>query len=131
MDGDRFQERVRYTLVDKGELDVLNRETGETEERRCYDFDVQRLELAASSNSGTVVATGFFHVFGEPLGLSGSRATIRQACIEVMYPGVGVKRPEMGMLMLVLPGIQPFKTTFSNHWMAFEHAGTSDMFAPI
>ena len=98
VDGDRFQkERVRYTLVDKGELDVLNRETGEVEERRCYDFEVQRLELAVTEQQRDRGRNRIFlHVFGEPLGLSGSRATIRQACIEVMYPGVGVKRPESG-----------------------------------
>ncbi|MEE2758050.1 MAG: VWA domain-containing protein [Myxococcota bacterium] len=112
VDGDRFQkERVRYTLTDRGDQPVLNRETGELEERRCYDFDVQRLELVVTEQTRDRGRNRIFlHVYGQPLGLSGSRATIRQACIEVKYPGEGVKRPESGHVDVSPDGYTAIRT---------------------
>jgi hypothetical protein len=102
VDGDRFQkERVRYTLTDKGELPIRDRDTGEHEDRRCYDFEVSNLELVVTEQQRDRGRNRIYmHIIGEPLGLSGSRSTIRQACIEVKYPGVGVKRPESGIVDL-------------------------------
>jgi hypothetical protein len=98
---------VRYTLTDKGEIPIVNRETGDIEERRCYDFDVSRLELAVTEQQRDRGRNRILmHIFGEPLGLSGSRATVRQACIEVKYPGVGVKRPESGLVDVTPSGYE-------------------------
>ena len=102
VDGDRFQkERVRYILSDTGEKPIPNMDTGEIEERRCYNYEVSELELAVTEQRADRGRNRILlQVFGEPLGLSGSRATIRQACIEVKYPGEGIKRPESGVVDL-------------------------------
>ena len=107
VDGDRFQrERVRYTMQDLGELPILNWETGELEDRRCYDFDVSNLELVVTDQSRDRGRNRILmHVFGEPLGHSGSQGVVRQGCVEVKYPGEGVKRPASGFVDLTRAGL--------------------------
>ena len=101
-DPERFLlNRVRYRLSDQGELDIPNRDTGELEARRCYEFEVSGLELAVTSQSQDRGRNRILlQVTGEPLGLSGSQGAIRQACVEVKYPGPGVKRPANGYVDL-------------------------------
>ncbi len=107
VDGDRFQQqRVRYTLEDQGELPIVNIENGSIEDRRCYDFDVSNLELVVTDQSRDRGRNRLLmHVFGEPLGLSGSQSVIRQGCVEVKYPGEGVKRPTSGVVDLSQAGL--------------------------
>ena len=133
VDGDRFQkERVRDILSDKGEKPVPNMDTGEIEDRRCYDYEVSELELAVTEQRTDRGRNRIYlQVFGEPLGLSGSRATIRQACVEVKYPGEGIKRPESGIVDLSEEAYGKVRDALLNPLKALEACtGIEEMIRP-
>ena len=89
IDGDRFlKERVRYTVNDVGERDILNPESEALERRRCYEFEIARMELAVTTQPQDPGRNRILlHTLGQPLGLSGSEGVVRQACVEVQYGG--------------------------------------------
>jgi hypothetical protein len=112
-DAERYnRDRIRYELADKGAVIIPNRETEELEERRCYDFEVSNIELAVTRQATDRGRNRIYlHVYGEPLGLFGARAIVRQACVEVRYPGVGVKRPASGVVDISAEGFGALRDT--------------------
>ena len=105
IDADRFvKERVRYIVNDVGERTIVNESTGEAESRRCYDFDISRLELTPTSQPTDPGRNRIYlHVLGQPLGLTGTQGLVRQACVEVKYSGPTSKMPFDGEVDLSLP----------------------------
>ncbi len=94
-------ERPRYALEDRGERAVLDRETGEAVPRRCYDFEVRDLRLVVSEQLRDRGRNRIYvEAFGEPQGVAGSRAAVRRACVEALFPGEGRKDPESGEIDL-------------------------------
>ncbi|MCB9546094.1 MAG: VWA domain-containing protein [Myxococcales bacterium] len=88
---------VRARLTDQGELPVPERESGAVELRHCYDFSVEGLELVVTElprergrNRIDLIA------LGEPVGIEGTRAVARRACVEARLPGPGRKDPPDG-----------------------------------
>ncbi|MCB9539986.1 MAG: VWA domain-containing protein [Myxococcales bacterium] len=101
-DADRHRaEAIRYALVDRGELPVADRQNGRPVLRRCYDFEVRDIRLVAGAQRqdrgrNRVVMS----LFGEPVGVGGSPPAVRQGCVEAIYQGSGLKRPESGVVDL-------------------------------
>jgi len=101
-DVERYQRApVREDLVDRGEETVPERESGVLERRRCYDFQADGLELVVTELPRERGRNRLdLWAMGEPVGIEGTRAVGRRACVEVLLPGPGRKDPADGTLDL-------------------------------
>ncbi len=94
---DRERSVARYALRDRGERPVVDRETGDAVLRHCYDFEVRDLRLVVSHQLRDRGRNRIYlDVFGEPHGVAGTRAVVRRACVEALFPGEGRKVPASG-----------------------------------
>ncbi len=93
----RFAEAARHALTDRGERPVPDRETGDEVQRHCYDFEVRDLRLVVTEQLRDRGRNRIYlDAFGEPQGVAGSRAAVRRACVEALFPGEGKKAPASG-----------------------------------
>ncbi len=81
-------ERTLYSVIDRGLGQVLNLNNNNTQERRCYDYDIRRVPLAATTlprergrNRVLVYATDRITELG---GISGVH---KVACFEALFDG--------------------------------------------
>jgi hypothetical protein len=94
-------ERIRYGIVDRGNLAVATADGASTEERHCYDFNVTDIPLvtpvlAAARGRNRVL----IHTLEKPFQLAGATTRGHVACAEVTYQGATDKDPESGVLDL-------------------------------
>lgn len=93
--------RIRYAVVDRGDLAVPTADGAKTEERHCYDFNVTDIPLvtpvlAAARGRNRVL----IHTLEKPFQLAGATTRGHVACAEVTYQGPTDKDPASGVLDL-------------------------------
>ena len=91
--------RIRYGISDKGVIAVTR--DGQTAERRCYDFTVSDIPLAAPLRAeerglNRIILTAF----ERPMLLAGTDARVNVACVEAIYQGPTEKEPASGLIDL-------------------------------
>ena len=133
IDGDRFlKERVRYTVTDVGERDIINPESEKPERRRCYEFEVSRMELAATTQPQDPGRNRvLLHILGQPLGLSGSEGIVRQGCVEMQYNGPTSKNPIDGQVRMDRDALEALHQGFDTQMQRISKCvGIEDLVRP-
>jgi hypothetical protein len=99
-DPERYRnDRIRYGLSDLGIREVTSFETGDTDLRHCYEFNVRNIELVVTP---LIRERGLNRILiyasEEPAQLGGARSITSVACFEAFYLGESVKNPESGVI---------------------------------
>jgi hypothetical protein len=92
-------ERVVYGLDDLGLMDVPRENPEQTDERRCYDFEVERIPLVVTPlPRQRGLNRILLYTTERPARVAGVPGRVRVACFEAFYDGSQVKTPASGRI---------------------------------
>lgn len=92
-------ERIVYGLEDKGLLDVPVSGSDDTEERHCYDYDVQQISLGVTPlPEDRGLNRILLYSMERPARVGGFNSVARVACFEAFYDGSRDKNPASGVI---------------------------------
>ncbi len=92
-------ERIVYGLDDLGLMDVPRPSGDQTDERRCYDFDIRRIPLVVTPVPRQHGLNRILLYTSErPARVGGVTGETRVACFEAYYDGGQVKNPASGVI---------------------------------
>lgn len=99
-DDERWRaERVVYDIEELGLQEIEREDNGRLEERACYDFTIERVQLVATP---LVRDRGLNRVLVKtserPAKVSGVSGEVRVACFEAFYNGETIKNPADGLI---------------------------------
>lgn len=92
-------QRILYGLDDLGLVDVADPASGETEERRCYDYTIQRVQMAITPlPAERGLNRILLYSFEGPAQISGIPGEVKVACFEAFWGGGTEKNPRDGRI---------------------------------
>ncbi len=99
-DAERYRtDRIVYDVDEEGLIEFENPNNGNTEERRCYEYTIERIPLVATP---LVADRGLNRILVKtserPSKVSGVPGTVRVACFEAFYNGETIKTPASGVI---------------------------------
>ena len=117
-----LHDALRFTVADLGEQIILDPETGDESERRCYGFDIENIRLAVTPQARDRGRNRIYlQAYSDAFGLTAARSRVRQACVEVRHPGEGVKRPASGVVDITPEGLQKLRYALLDGLDAMSH----------